>query len=189
VHDGVTAAGPRDEDEIFEMLLGLHEENGLFSVDEERTRAFIRTAITPGGGIVGVIRGADGKLEASVGMTLDQWWYTSDWCLSERWVYVVPAARKRSFADKHASRLIDYAKWAAEQLGVPLQMGILSTTRTAAKEKMYGRKLTPVGALFMWSPDGEVRTGRPAATEKEPPAKKPPEKEPADVRQVEQNHV
>lgn len=150
----VSAALPEDEDSIFQMLLGLHEENGIFQVDEGRVRSFIREATEHRGGVIGVIRG-DSGLEASVGMTLDQWWYTTDWCLSERWLYVLPEFRR----ENHARRLVDYAKHCAATLTVPLQMGIMSTQRTAAKERLYARQLTPIGGLFMWADNQEVKTG------------------------------
>ncbi len=154
----VTPISAEDEDAVFAMLLGLHEENGLFTVDEDKVRGVIREATEQRGGIIGVIRGAEG-LEASIGLAVEQWWYTNDWCVSERWVYVVPAARRKN----HAKKLIDYARWCAESLGVPLECGIMSTNRTAAKERLYERKLTPIGRYFMWVPGGEpVKTGMPS---------------------------
>lgn len=152
----VQVALPGEEDALWEMLLGLHDENGIFSPDEPRVREFIHAAIEAKGGLIGVIRSQDtGALEASIGLVIDQWWYTLDWCLSERWVYVVPECRKTD----HAARMVDWAKASAARLGIPLQMGILSTIRTEAKEKMYERKMKRVGGFYMWNPDHEVRTG------------------------------
>lgn len=154
----VTPITVEDEDAVFAMLLGLHEENGIFRVDEEKVRAVIQQATTQQGGIIGVIRGEDG-LEASIGLAVEQWWYTLDWCVSERWMYVVPAARRKN----HAKRLIDYAKWCSQQLGVPFENGIMSTTRTAAKERLYSRQMTRIGSYYMWVPGDEpVETGRPS---------------------------
>lgn len=144
--EGVSLAQPSDEDEVFAMLLQLHAENGVFKVDEEKVRDFIRHGTEQRGGIIGVIRG-ETKIEASVGLTLDQWWYTKDWCLSERWNFVLPEHRRSS----HAIQLIEYAKWCAERLKMPLQMGIISTHQTEAKIRLYGRRMRPVGGLFMYN--------------------------------------
>jgi hypothetical protein len=141
----VTPIGPEDEDAVFAMLLELHKENGIFPVAEPKVRDFIKLATEAQGGIIGVIRG-ETELEASMGMMITQWWYTEEWCLAEQWLYVKSDYRNKP----HASHLVDYGKWCAQQLGVPLQTGIISTSRTAAKERMYARKMTPVGSLFIW---------------------------------------
>lgn len=140
----VDFARPEDEDGIYELLMKLHTENGIFHVDETRVRQFIKLGTEQKLGMIGVIRG-NGGIEASVGMTMDQWWYTLDWCLSERWNFVLPEHRKST----HAVRLIEFAKWCSDQLKVPLQMGIITTQQTEAKVRMYRRYLTPVGGLFM----------------------------------------
>lgn len=153
---GVSFARPEDEDEIFTMLLDLHMENGVFSVDEAKVRGVIQGATQQRDGefgFIGLIRGE--KIEGSVGLTLTQWWYTSEWCLQEHWCFV-----NKDFRDKnHARRLVDFSKWCADRMSVPLAMGVVSTTRTEAKERLYRRSLTPVGGLFMHSSKGPVLTG------------------------------
>lgn len=144
VFDGIGFAQPEDEDDIFELLILLHSENGIFTVDEPKVREFIRQGTEKRGGIIGTIRGEE-RVEASVGLVLDQWWYSTDWCLSERWCFVHPDYRKT----KHAQRLIEFAKWSADRLEVPLQMGIMSTSRTEAKERLYRRQLKHIGGYFM----------------------------------------
>lgn len=147
--EGITLAQIGDEDEIFDHLLQLHEENGIFTVDELRVRDFIRQATERQGGLIAVIRGEE--VEASIGLVLDQWWYTLDWCWSERWCFVNPKYRRKN----HARRLVEYGKWVADNTNldgsvVPLQMGIISSTRTEAKERLYRRQLKPVGGYFMY---------------------------------------
>jgi hypothetical protein len=142
--EGVSLASPADEDDLYQHLLLLHKENGLYTVSERKVRETIRVATEQRGGVIGVIRGDDG-LEGSIGMMLDQWWYTEDFCLGERWVFVHKDHRRKP----HASRLIDFGKWAASQMGVSLQIGIMSTKQTEAKMRMYQRKLTQIGGFFM----------------------------------------
>lgn len=153
VFEGVDMARPEDEDALYNLLLGLHKENGIFTVDEQRSREFIRQATERRGGVIGVIRGE--MLEGTIGMVLDQWWYTSDWCLSERWCYVHPSFRRKN----HARRLVDFAKFCAAELKVPLQMGIMSTKQTEAKMRLYRRQLTPIGELYLYKNGAPVVTG------------------------------
>lgn len=162
VFEGVDWAAAADEQPIYDMLMQLHAENGAFSVDDARVRLNIKLGTQRQGGIIGVIRGETG-LEASVGMVLDQWWYTEDWCLSERWNFVLPAFRKSD----HAQRLIEFSKWCADRLSLPLMMGIISTQQTEAKLRLYRRFLTPVGGFFVYNMPG-LKAVDPAAASVNP---------------------
>ena len=148
----VTLATPDDENALWEMLLELHEENGLFGVNEEKVRAAIRHSTEQQGGLIGVIRGDE--LEASMCLVIDQFWYTDDWCLLEQWLFVRQPYRHR----KHAVALIKWAKYSSVQLSLKLQTGIMSTERTSAKERMYQRQMTPIGGLFLFDPSAPTTT-------------------------------
>jgi hypothetical protein len=140
---GVRLARPGDEDAVYDLLLGLYSENALFTLSEHKARATIRYATEKRGGIIGVIDGPKG-LEATVGLALETYWYTDQWHLSEYWNYVSPEFRQSN----HAKRLIDYSKWMADRLGVPLIMGILTTSHLAPKMRLYQRQLDQIGAFF-----------------------------------------
>lgn len=150
---GIRAATPADEDIIYNMLLELHDENGIFKVSETKVRNVIKEATSQQGGIIGII--GDNEPEASCGLEIGQWWYTDDWSLNEKWLFVRPAWRKQN----HASRLMDWAKWCESQLDTPLFMGIISTKRTEAKERLYRRKLKHVGGMFMYANGRDIVTG------------------------------
>lgn len=144
----VRLARPDEGDAIYQLLLGLYEENGTFSIDHIKTRITIQGLLDPAQGMIGVIDGANG-IEGSVGLVIDSQWYSSDQFLLELWCYVIPECRRST----HAKTLIEFAKWASDGLGIPLQMGIISTTQTAAKERLYRRQLQPVGGYFMHGRD------------------------------------
>ena len=58
---------------------------------------------------------------------------------------------------EYANDLMDFGKWCAEQLSLPLHMGIISTHRVKAKVRLYQRKIPYVGGYFMHNipmPDG-----------------------------------
>lgn len=140
----VRLARPDEGDAIYQLLLGLYDENGTFSIDPVKTRLRIEEMLDPAHGVVGIIEGPGGP-EATVGLVINSHWYSSDPVLAELWNYVLPDHRRST----HAKSLIEFGKWASDSLGIPLLMDILSTTRTAAKERLYRRQLEHVGSYFM----------------------------------------
>lgn len=162
--ENVRIATLADEDAIYDLLTGeggLYEENALFPLSKQKVRATIHAgcARTSGKlgevdgpqGIIGVIE-HNGKIVATLGTGFAQFWYTEAWHLSEFWNFVHPDFRKTNYA----SDLIDFGKWCAEELGLPLHMGIISTARVAAKVRLYQRKIRYVGGYFIHNlPDGE----------------------------------
>lgn len=146
----VRMAREDEEDQIYDLLMRLYDENALFPLDENKVRNTIRLATKRQGGVIGVIDGPTG-IEGSVGLSIAEWWYSSQsWHLSEYWNFVREDCRNSN----HAKDLISFAKWCAEQMGLPLHMGIITTHRTAAKERLYRRVLPKVGAYFMWGLKG-----------------------------------
>lgn len=140
---GVRMIRPGEEDAVYNLLLGLYSENALFTLSEHKARATIGYATEKRGGIIGVIDGPGG-LEATIGLAIETFWYTDQWHVSEYWNYVAPEYRQSN----HAKRMIDWAKWTADGLGLPLIMGILTTTLLAPKMRLYQRQLDQVGAFF-----------------------------------------
>lgn len=141
--DNVDIAKPRDENEIFDLLILLDNENSMFPRSDEKVLQTIQRATYERGGIIGIIR-VEKKIVGCVGMFLDQFWNSEAHFLSEYWNMVHPDFRKSDYA----KNLIDFAKHCNETLGVLLLMGILSTSRTEAKSRLYGRRLIPCGNLF-----------------------------------------
>ena len=140
----VRLATPDDEQAILEMTREGHAENGIFSYDADKIKTMIRKATQQKGALIGVIDG-DGGLAASVYLLLDCYWYTSEWCLTEVWAFVSRPYRSRHYYDD----LVDFSKWCADDMGLTLGMGIMSTHRTEAKVRLYKRKLTLIGANLM----------------------------------------
>jgi hypothetical protein len=146
---GVRLARPEDEDAVYQLLLPLYEENAIMPLSEARVRAQIRAGTRGEGGIVGVIEGAD-RLEASIGLVFNQFWYTEAWHLNELWCFVHPDHR----ASTHARRLIEFGKWCADRLSggetrVPLLLGIVTRHRLLPKLRLFQRQAPQVGAIFM----------------------------------------
>jgi|SRR5215469_16560528 len=147
---GVRLATKSDEGEIFGLLLMLHAENGLFSLNRDKVLAGIQWATERKGGIIYVIE--EGKrIVATMGMTIANDWWTDDEYLLERWNYVHPEYRRSDYA----RMLLEQGKWATEwfkQRGalLPFMCGINTLDRTDAKIRLYARHMPCIGAYFMY---------------------------------------
>lgn len=142
---GVRIAKPGDEEAIFNLMVMANQENGQYHMNPTKVLDFIKKATQGNGAIIGVIDGQNG-IEASVGLVLQQWWYTDEWSLGERWNFVHPNHRKTI----HAKKLIEFSKWCAKSMNFSLEMGVISNDRTEAKVRLYRRQMPCVGAFFMY---------------------------------------
>lgn len=152
----VRPAVPADKPEIWRLFRLLWNENAIFAICDEKVDFYIDRMLnhdkigpddTGPRGFIGVI-GPVGALEGCIMLTIGSLWYSEEWSLDEQLNFVDPAHRKSN----HANALIDYAKKCADEIGLRLLIGILSTKRTAAKVRLYERKLTPAGAFFLYPP-------------------------------------
>jgi len=156
----VRIAGPSDRREIWRLFLQGHKENGLFELDPHRVDWWITRMVQPETippwdtgprGTIGVI-GQVGNLEALAFLTIGGFWYSSTRHLEEMIVYVDPECRKSG----HSKALIEWMKQQSVETGLPLLTGIISTTRTEAKCRLYGRLLPKVGEFFFFNGKGSV---------------------------------
>lgn len=143
----VRTAMPFEEEEIMAMCRMLHEENGLFSMSEDRVRDVVRKALNREGGILGVI-GDVGQIQAMIYMLIAQIWQSDDWHLEELFSYCRPEYRRSN----NAKSLIQFAKRCSDELHLPLIIGIVSNTRTEEKIRLYQRQLQkPNGCFFVYN--------------------------------------
>ena len=135
-----------DEADLLKMCHELHEENGLFDMDEEAVKDTLNHAFDRKGGLIGVIDGPKG-IEASCYLLITTIWYTKNNHLEELWNFVRPPFRRSN----HATTMVTWAQYCAEKIGLPLMIAILSNHRTEAKVRLYRRKLgVPAGAFFIY---------------------------------------
>jgi len=143
----VRIADASDEDEIMALCRLLHEENGLFDMDEEKVRNTLRMAFAKRGGMCGVI-GEPGEIEGVIYLLLSQFWYSQDWHLEELFSFVHPDFRR----SRNSDFLVEKAKEWATSLGLPLVIGIVSNDRVLPKVRLYRKRLgNPSGAFFVFN--------------------------------------
>jgi GNAT superfamily N-acetyltransferase len=152
-----------DIPEIWRLFLMGHRENGMFILAPSKVDMFLNRAIYPDQvmsndtgprGQIAVI-GSPGRLEALVFVILGSYWYSEEIHLEELIVYVDPEYR----ASNHAKACIQWMKNTADDLGIKLVTGIMSTDRTQAKIRLYDRYLPRVGAFFLY-PIGDLNVKR-----------------------------
>jgi GNAT superfamily N-acetyltransferase len=147
---GVRLATKKDEGEIFGLLILLHAENGLFSMNRDKVLAGIQWATERKGGIIYCIDEGP-RVVATMGMTIATDWYSDDEYLMERWNFVHPDYRRSDYA----LRLLNQGKWAHEWFKangklMPFFCGINSYKRTEAKIRLYARHMPLIGGYFMY---------------------------------------
>lgn len=143
----VRLGAPADEEEILRLMYAAFDEQPIFPLNEAKMRHEIRRAVNRDGGVIGVIPGKDGRLEGYLLAVLSTYWYSDAWHIEELTNFVHPDHRHPG----HAKALIEFAKWFAEQMNIPLLMGILSTKRLEAKIRLYKRQVTQAGAVFVYN--------------------------------------
>jgi hypothetical protein len=143
----VRLAAPEDEESVMEMCKALHEENGLFSLNENKIRGYIRQSHARKGAFVGVI-GPKGHIEASTCLLITDAYYTDDWHLTELWNHVGKSYRHT----RNAEALIEFGKACSDKMGIPLVTGIITNNRVAGKVRLYRQQLGyPAGAFFVYN--------------------------------------
>lgn len=152
----VRRAVAADYDGVWELFRLLHAENALLSMSKPKIdwmldRIFRADQLPQNDlglrGYMGVIGPLGGQLEGFILLTISSFWYSDDIILEEYANFVHPDYRKSN----HAKTLVSYAKYLADRISVPLLIGIISNTRTAAKVRLYRRQLPEAGAFFVYN--------------------------------------
>ncbi len=139
-----------EENDLMDFCHELWEENGkeFFSFDADKCRGHLRRSFEKKGGLFAVI-GEPGKVAAGALLLIDEQYYSKDFALFELFNYVRPDHRR----SQHAKTLLIWETNMAQKLGLPLLVGITSSTRTVAKVRLYRRVLgDPTGAYFVFQP-------------------------------------
>lgn len=162
----IRKAQPYDAPEIWRLFLQTHRENALFKIAPTKVTSLMDRALHPERihpadtgprAQIGVI-GLPGRLEAVVFILISAFWYSDDLHLEELLVYVDPEYR----TSNHANACLDWMKSLADHLGIPLLTGIISKERTAAKIRLYDRKLPRIGAFYFYPEDPALELTKPA---------------------------
>lgn len=156
----IRLAGLADLDTVIELCEMGHEENAIFSLSPEKyQRRIIEAISTPeqwqeitteakNTFSCVILAEKDGHGAGIVVLNGGSQWYSDDQMLFDIFNFVAPEHRRSDCA----KRLVEFSKSVADQIGLPLLFGVLSTTRTEAKLRLYRRQMTLVGGFFLHVP-------------------------------------
>lgn len=142
VRTGVEA----DFNGMMDISLAATRENAVVPPDINKLAETIWGALTRQTGICGVIGPVGGKLEGAVLLSMGEMWYSKELILEEKAIYVDPDFRAAKGG--RAKKLAEFAKMTATELGIPLAIGVLSTSRTEAKIRLYERVFGPAAGVY-----------------------------------------
>ena len=144
----IRLATTEDMAEVMKLAISASEENGFLSANPARLAKEIWPALCQDHGLCAVIGPPSGAIEGLVLLRIGEMWYSDQIVVEEKAVYVYPEFR--SAKGGRARRLCEYSKHVAEELGLPLLIGILSNARTQGKVKLYQRMFgEPAGAFWL----------------------------------------
>lgn len=143
----VRTAVPADEESLMALCTMLHGENAAFTKNDDKVRYMLHRAFARDGVSIGVI-GPTNAIEGAIILMISSFWYTSERHLEELFNYVHPDHRRSN----HAKALLKHACKCSDELKIPLNIGVMSGKRTAAKINLYRKTLGtyPIGAFFLY---------------------------------------
>jgi len=145
----VYVGGTSDVDAVMELAIAASKENGFVNPNPLRLLGEIWPALARDHGIVGLIGADRKKLEGLVLLRIGKLWYSDDDILEEKAIFIHPDFR--SAKGGRARRLCEFSKKVADNLEIPLIIGVLSNDRTEGKIRMYERQFgRPSGAFFLY---------------------------------------
>ena len=151
---------PEDIYEMMDLALMACEENGFVNPDKTKLMTELWQALNLNYGMVGIIGKENGPIEGAILLRIGPMWYSHDMVVEEKAIFIHPD--HRGAKEGRARKLVEFAKQAADELGIPLLIGVLSNKRTEGKIRLYERQLgKPTGAFFLYG----ARTGEYSVTE------------------------
>ena len=151
---GVRIGTPEDVDAMMEIAMSACDENGFVEPNPRKLLREIWHGLVLADGIVGIIGEKGQKIEGAVLLRITDMWYSDNRILEEKAIFIHPDYR--SAKGGRARRLVEFSKRCADQLGIPLLIGVLSNHRTEAKVRLYERQFgKATGAFFLYN----ARTG------------------------------
>lgn len=153
---------PQDVHGCMELAIMACRENGISEPNQQKLLADIWPSLHQEHGIIGVIGAPGESLEGVVLLRIGNLWYSDAPIIEEKAVFVHP--QFRSAKGGRARKLCEFSKQVADELGIPLIIGVVSNKRTSGKIRMYERLFgQPAGAYFLYG--GQTGAWRKEAAE------------------------
>lgn len=141
---------PGDMREVMDLAIAAAKENGLVNASQVLLAKTVWPALNQDHGLVGCIHSKNGtEIEGMVVLNVGTLFYSDQPCLEEKVVFVKP--EYRAAKGGRARKLCEFSKSAADNLGLPLIIGVFSSVETQAKISLYKRIFgEPAGLYFLY---------------------------------------
>jgi len=146
----IRLATPEDLHPVMALAIMAAEENGFLDSSPARLLNDVWPALNQDHGLCAVIGPSQGTIEGIMVLRIGTLYYSEQVCIDEKVIYIHPDYR--SAKGGRAAKLCEFGKHTADVLGLPLCVGVLSNTRTAAKVRMYERIFGPAAGAFLSPP-------------------------------------
>jgi hypothetical protein len=145
----IRLASPADLPEVMKLAIAASQENGFLDASAELLAREIWPALNQDHGLCAVIGPAGTQtIEGLALLRIGSMWYSYQTVVEEKAIFIYPEFRAAKGA--RARKLCEFSKKVADELDIPLLIGVLSNTRTAGKIRMYERIFGPqAGAFFL----------------------------------------
>jgi hypothetical protein len=140
-------ATKHDDQSILELLVAMHREAGMGTINKKKVRNVIRHCREMGCIIVAEIQGVP---KAVMGLRPDRFWWSDDIGLFDQFTYVSPEARKT----RAIFKMVEAARKMAVDGGIPLVIANFGPVNTDAKSRLYKRFGRDLGTTVI---TGETR--------------------------------
>lgn len=138
-----------DLDEMMQLAMMATEENAFSAPNPQKLLYEIYPALNKEHGIVGIVGEPGGIIEGAVLLRVGSVWYSDMPLIEEKAIFVHPDFRAAKGG--RARKLMEFSKKVADGLGLTLTIGVLSSERTEAKIRAYGRVFgPPSGAYWLY---------------------------------------
>lgn len=137
-----------DLKEVMGLAIAAAKENALFDTTSGHLVQIIWPCLNQDKGLIGLIGREGGPIEGMVVLVIGTLGYSDTLCCEEKVVFV--PEQYRAAKGGRAHKLLQFSKAAAEKLGLPLLIGVLSNAATKQKVAMYKREFgEPAGAFWV----------------------------------------
>lgn len=157
----VRLATPADQEPLYDLLVGLWLDSPIAQIipyRRERVIEQIRAGTERQGGLIGVVDSSNGfRIDGSIGLFLQQWWWADYYFLNAMWCFVRPEERR---GGRIGDALFRFALEARQQMATQLgpdhpfiiEMSHVQGERLAARDRWWSRYARRIGSVFIAGP-------------------------------------
>jgi len=139
---------PDDMREVMDLAIAAAKENALLTANQVLLAQAVWPALHQNHGLVGCIGKPGGEIEGMVVLNIGTLFYSDEMCVEERVVFVKP--EYRAAKGGRARKLCEFSASVAQELGLPLLIGVMSSDMTKQKVELYRRVFgEPSGAFWV----------------------------------------